>query len=326
MKHLHQSFYPNDVWQLFYQNPPQSTPIKGKNIAAKTSQGECFLYESVFIKTTFNSAITFTVNNCKFLISDCSFTECSSSNSFGGAIQFVCDSSIVQYRTCAYKSQTTSDRGHHSYIDLLYTTNNINYVYESSFYECGNIEKDDVNYMHCGIIDIKSINTSFCKSQYGAGIVLFLAKSIKSVAFSSFCNITATYSIIYSDRCKYNFTHCNVLSNHRNIPSHGTYFAPDSIIIIENCSFLDNSGSVIEFFQSGSGSIIVINSFCDKQVGAGNVVFTNVQNSYSVHNLPLFSSYTCEAKNPIMYRKVLLNTIHILKLFKSTSKRKKWIF
>lgn len=299
MNNLHFDQLPNNVWELFYNTQPNSKPIQGTNVQARSTNNECFLYNCIFITITTNSAIYFNVSNNKFLNSDCSFTNCSS-----GSIYFICNSSIVQYRTCGYKSKTNSDWGHHSYAYLDSKSNNKNYLYESSFYECGNLEKSSTNHLYYGNIEVKSINTSFCEASYFSGIYLNIPTSLSNVTYSSFCNTTSTYTILELDSGNYNFNFCNVLNNEHKQSNWGTFYAVDSTVLIENCSFLGNTGPGVEFFQYDLGSITVKDSFCDR-IGKtkGSVTTNSVQNIYSIHNLSHFSSYLCEAEFPILDNK-----------------------
>ncbi|EAX92248.1 hypothetical protein TVAG_164930 [Trichomonas vaginalis G3] len=315
MNNLHFDQSPDDVWELFYNTPPNSKPIQGTNVTAKSTNNECFLYNCIFITITTKSAIYFTNTNNKFLNSYCSFTNCSS-NSNGGSIYFNCNSSIVQYRTCGYKSKTNS-YGHHSYVELVDKSNNKNYLYESSFYLCGNLEKSSTNSLYFGNIEVKSINTSFCKASYFSGILLNQPTSLSNVTYSSFCNTTSNNLILSLDYGNYSFNFCNVLNNERKYSTLGTFCAGGSTVLIENCSFLGNTGSEKEIYQYDSGSITVKNSFCDRIIDKtyGSVTTNNVQNISSIHNLSHFSSYLCEAEFPIIDKKPMRSAFDLYHQF-----------
>ena len=196
IKNLHSDQAPNDVWELFYENSPKSVVISGNNARIMSRENECFLYNCIFIDIKTNySAIYFDYWNNKFLSSDCSFNNCSS-RKFSGSIYFKCESSIIQYRTCGYKSKTNDAWGHHSYIYLAPKSNEKNYLYESSFYECGNLKNSATNYLACGNIEVKTINTSFCKAKEESGISLASPTSLCNVTYSSFCNTTSKYRIL----------------------------------------------------------------------------------------------------------------------------------
>ncbi|KAI5498002.1 hypothetical protein TVAGG3_0822600, partial [Trichomonas vaginalis G3] len=299
MNNLHFDQSPDDVWELFYNTSPNSEPIQGTNVTARSTNNECFLYNCIFITITTNSAIYFTNTNNKFLNSYCSFNDCSS-NTDGGSLYFICNSSIVQYRSCGYKSKTNSE-GHHSYVQLVDNSNNKNYLYESSFYECGNLEKSYTNLLWYGNIEVKSINTSFCEANYDSGIVLGYPTSLSNVTYSSFCNTTSTYTILSLENGNYNFNFCNVLNNEHIYSTYGTFYAGRSTVLIENCSFLGNTGPGKEFYHQYSGLITIKDSFCDR-IGKtkGSVTTNNVQNTSSIHHLSHFSSYLCEAEFPIL--------------------------
>ena len=117
IKNLHSDQASDEIWERFYGNPPNSDVISGKNVEVMSKENKCFLYNCIFIDITTKSAIYFTNDNNKFLSSDCSFNSCSSDTD-GGSIYFSCFSSIVQYRTCGYKSKTNYNLGHHSYVNL----------------------------------------------------------------------------------------------------------------------------------------------------------------------------------------------------------------
>ncbi|EAX82707.1 hypothetical protein TVAG_033180 [Trichomonas vaginalis G3] len=320
MNNLHFDQSPDDVWELFYNTSPNSKPIQGTNVTAKSTNNECFLYNCIFITITTNSAIYFNVSNNKFLNSDCSFTNCSSDTD-GGSLYFNCNSSIVQYRTCGYKSKTNS-WGHHSYVQLVSKSNNKNYLYESSFYECGNLEKSFTNYLCYGNIEVKSINTSFCKAFSGSGILLNQPTSLSNVTYSSFCNTTSYYLILELDYGNYNFNFCNVLNNEHKESDYGTFYADGSTVLIENCSFLGNTESGVEFYQDYSGSITVKDSFCDR-IGKtkGSVTTINVQNISSIHHLSHFSSYLCETEFPILDKKPMKSAFDLYHQFSFRRRR-----
>ena len=321
MNNLHFDQLPNDVWEHFYGTQPNSKPIQGKNVPITSTNNECFLYNCIFIDITTNSAIYFTNTNNKFLNSYCSFTNCSS-NSYGGSIYFICNSSIVQYRTCGYKSKTNSDRGHHSFVQLVSKSNNKNYLYESSFYECGNLEKDYTNLLCYGNIEVKSINTSFCEANYDSGILLEYATSLSKVTYSSFCNTILTYTILSLENGNYNFNFCNVLNNEHIYSTWGTFYAWTSTVLIENCSFLGNTGPGVEFYQYDSGSITVKDSFCDRIDKTYRAVTTNnVQNTSSIHNLSHLSSYLCEAEFPILDKKPMRSAFDLYHQFSFRRRR-----
>ncbi|EAX85709.1 hypothetical protein TVAG_497740 [Trichomonas vaginalis G3] len=320
MNNLHFDQSPNNVWELFYNTPPNPEPIQGTNVQARSTNNECFLYNCIFITITTNSAIYFNVSNNKFLNSYCSFTNCSS-DSYGGSIYFNCDSSIVQYRTCGYKSKT-NNQGHHSYVYLVSKSNNKNYLYESSFYECGNLEKSFTNYLCYGNIEVKSINTSFCEADFDSGIRLYEPISLSNVTYSSFCNTTSNYTILELDYGNYNFNFCNVLNNKHIESNEETFWAVNSTVLIENCSFLGNIGSGVEFYQYDSGSITVKDSFCDRIIDKiGSVSTNNVQNIYSIHNLSHFSSYLCEAEFPIIDKKPMKSAFDLYHQFSFRRRR-----
>ncbi|EAX81478.1 hypothetical protein TVAG_519560 [Trichomonas vaginalis G3] len=310
INNLHFDQLPNNVWEHFYNTSHNSKPIQGTNVQATSTNNECFLYNCIFITITTKSAIYFTNTSNKFLNLYCSFTNCSS-NTYGGSIYFNCNSSIVQYRTCGYKSKTNSDRGHHSYVQLVDESNNKNYLYESSFYECGNLEKSYTNHLWYGNIEVKSINTSFCEADYDSGILLSVPTSLSNVTYSSFCNTTSNYTILELNRGNYNFNFCNVLNNEHKKSDYGTFWAHGSTVLIENCSFLGNTGSGKEFYQLFFGSITVKDSFCDRIIGKTyqSVTTYNVQNISSIHNLSHFSSYLCEVDYPILDLEIKKNII-----------------
>ncbi|EAX88577.1 hypothetical protein TVAG_472010 [Trichomonas vaginalis G3] len=321
MNNLHFDQLSADVWKLFYNTSPKSEPIQGTNVTAKSTNNECFLYNCIFITITTNSAIYFTNENNKFLNSYCLFTNCSS-YSHGGSIYFSCNSSIVQYRTCGYKSKTNSQEGHHSYVKLVDKSNNKNYLYESSFYECGNLEKDYTNLLYYGNIEVKSINTSFCEANYDSGIVLTIPTSLSNVTYSSFCNTTSNNTILSLNLGNYNFNFCNVLNNKLKKSDYGTFYARTSTVLIENCSFLGNTGSGKEFFQDDRGSITVKDSFCDRiDKTYGSVITNNVKNIYSIHNLSHFSSYLCEAEFPIIDKKPMRSAFDLYHQFSFRRRR-----
>ncbi|EAY11092.1 hypothetical protein TVAG_045160 [Trichomonas vaginalis G3] len=257
---------------------------------------ECFLYNCIFIDITTQSAIYFTNANNKFLNSYCSFNNCSS-NTDGGSIYFKCESSIVQYRTCGYKSKTNSYWGHHSYTELVDDSNNKNYFYESSVYECGNLEKTGTNCLRYGNVEVKSINTSFCEAEDVSGIFLEARVCLCNITYSSFCNTTSSSSIIGLLGGNINLIFCNVLNNEQNKSRSGTLRSVVADILIENCSFLGNTGPGVEFYQDydSPGSITVKDSFCDRiDKVTGSVTTNNVQNTSSIQKLSHFSSYICE--------------------------------
>lgn len=322
MNNLHFDQLPDDVWKLFYNTSPKSEPIQGTNVTARSTNNECFLYNCIFITITTNSAIYFTNTNNNFLNSYCSFTNCSS-NTDGGSIYFNCDSSIVQYRTCGYKSKTNSQEGHHSYVKLVYNSNNKNYLYESSFYECGNLEKSFTNYLFYGNIEVKSINTSFCEAAWDSGIYLGDPTSLGNVTYSSFCNTTSYYTILSLENGNYNFNFCNVLNNEHKESDYRTFYAFGSTVLIENCSFLGNTGPGKEFYQYYSGSITVKDSFCDRIIDQtyGSVTTNNVQNTSSIHNLSHFSSYLCEAEFPILDKKPMRSAFDLYHQFSFRRRR-----
>ena len=311
---------PNDIWELFYETTPKSSPVSGQNVATQVSENECFLYDCIFIITT-NSAISFEKSNNKFLNSDCSFNNCSS-NTNGGSIYFNCSSSIVQYRSCGYKSKT-NDQGHHSYVESVYKWNNKNYLYESSFYECGNLEKSFTNYLQYGNIEVKSINTSFCEANFDSGIILYEPTSLSNVTYSSFCNTTSNYLILSLDWGNYSFNFCNVLNNEHKKSDYGTTFSAfGSTVLIENSSFLGNTGPGKEFYQKRIGSITVKDSFCDRIDKTYRAVTTNnVQNTSSIHNLSHLSSYLCEAEFPILDKKPMRSAFDLYHQFSFRRRR-----
>ncbi|EAX96630.1 hypothetical protein TVAG_149050 [Trichomonas vaginalis G3] len=306
INNLHFDQSPGDVWELFYNTSSNSEPIQGTNVQAASTNNECFLYNCIFIDITTNSAISFSEANNKFLNSYCSFNNCSS-NTNGGSIYFQCNSSIVQYRTCGCKSETNYEdgNGHHSYVWLISSSNNKNNLYLSSFYECGNLGKPHTNNLCYGNIEVKSINTSFCEAHYGSGICLSDPTSLSNVTYSSFCNTTSNYFILDLANGNYNFNFCNVLNNEHKESVYGTFFAFGSTVLIENCSFLGNTGPGVEFCQYLRGSITVKDSFCDRIIDKTyeSVTTNNVENIYSIHHLSHFSSYLCEAKFPIVDKK-----------------------
>ncbi|EAX85992.1 hypothetical protein TVAG_020770 [Trichomonas vaginalis G3] len=321
MNNLHFDQSPDDVWELFYNTSPNPEPIQGKNVPITSTNNECFLYNCIFITITTNSAIYFTNTRNKFLNSYCSFTNCSS-NTNGGSIYFNCSSSIVQYRTCGYKSKTNSQEGHHSYVELVYNSNNKNYLYESSFYLCGNLEKRATNLLWYGNIEVKSINTSFCEAGSGSGIYLTVPTSLSNVTYSSFCNTTSYYKILELDWGNYSFNFCNVLNNKHKESNWGTFYAGGSTVLIENCSFLGNTGPGKEFYQDYSGSITVKDSFCDRIDKTFQLVTTNnVENIYSIHNLSHFSSYLCEAEFPIIDKKPMRSAFDLYHQFSFRRRR-----
>ena len=230
MKYLHFDQSAIGVWELFYNTSPNSQPINGTNVSATSKNKECFLYNCMFIGITTHSAISFEESNIKFLSSDCSFHNCSSDTN-GGSIYFNCSSSIVQYRSCGYKSKTISGRGHHSCVELVTNTSYKNYIYECSFYDCGNLEKSHTNYLMYGYIEIKKINTSFCEAKVSSGIYLYEPTDQGNVTHSSFCNTTSNYVIFQLNSHKYNFNFCNVLNNKYNEYKYGTFYAGSSIFL-----------------------------------------------------------------------------------------------
>ncbi|EAY03332.1 hypothetical protein TVAG_173780 [Trichomonas vaginalis G3] len=74
-----------------------------------------------------------------------------------------------------------------------------------------------------------------------------------------------------------------------------------SYILIENYTFLGNTGPGKEFFQESSGSITVKDPFCDRIINkTGSVTLNNVENIYSIHHLSHFSTYLYETEFPIL--------------------------
>ncbi|EAX98597.1 hypothetical protein TVAG_090860 [Trichomonas vaginalis G3] len=158
------------------------------------------------------------------------------------------------------------------------------------------------NCLRSGNIGVKSINTSFCEADYDSGILLEYATSLSNVTYSSFCNTTSNYLIVQLSIGNFNFNFCNVLNNEHKVSTWGTFVSWESTVLIENCSFLGNTGPGEEFYQLFFGSITVKDSFCDRIIDKtyGSVTTYNVQNIYSIHNLSHFSSYLCETDYPIL--------------------------
>ena len=305
-KYCHFSSSPKNVWTQFYDEFPKSKPQTRINIKATTKNNECFIYNSLFIRISIDSSLYFKdIKNNNFLISDCLFNNCSSNNE-GGALYFLCDSSIIQYRSCGYNSKANKN-GQHSYVQSLESSNNKNYLFESSFYECGIPSKWGTNYIMYGNIKVNSINTSFCSAKYGSGIFLWKPKDTSNITLSSFCNISSTKNVIKFD-CKngnHSLKNCNILNNECPEQSSATFTASNAIILIENCSFLGNTGQGVEFQQDNDGSITIKDSFCDrKDKTKGSVISNNVQNKYSIHNLSHFSSYFCERDYPTIHHPI----------------------
>ncbi|EAX94201.1 hypothetical protein TVAG_479660 [Trichomonas vaginalis G3] len=167
------------------------------------------------------------------------------------------------------------------------------------------------NYLWYGNIEVKSINTSFCEADYDSGIYLGYPTSLSNVTYSSFCNTTSNNLILNLIYGNYNFNFCNVLNNEHKKSDYGTFWAVDSTVLIENCSFLGNTGSGVEFYQDSSGSITVKDSFCDRIIDKtkGSVTTNNVENTSSIHNLSHFSSYLCEVDYPILDLEIKKNII-----------------
>lgn len=150
------------------------------------------------------------------------------------------------------------------------------------------------NRLYSGMIDVKSINTSFCKSYSDSGIQLFLPTNISNITYSSFCNTSSQYSAIGLNNGDFKFKFCNVLDNKIAKSQYGTFWAGSSTYQIENSSFLGNIGLGVDFYQESYGSITIQDSFCDRlNKTAGLVITNNVQNTYSFSKLSIFSTDAC---------------------------------
>ena len=112
------------------------------------------------------------------------------------------------------------------------------------------------------------------------------------------------------------------MNNELKKSDYGTFCAIVSTALIENCSFLGNTGSEKEFYQYYSGSITVKDSFCDRITDKkGSVTTNNVQNIYSIHNLSHFSSYLCETEFPILDKKPMRSAFDLYHQFSFRRRR-----
>ena len=299
---------PNDIWKYFYKTLPNSEPINGTNVAAVSKNNECFISNSYFNANTEEGVITYKINDNKMLISDCLFYECNATGTGGGAINFNCNSSIVQYRTCGYKSTVAdTDKAHHAYIKLPLNTININYLYASSFLSCGDSVKQNTNYIYQGKNRIKSINTSSCEAIKNAGIYFLGPTTIGNITYSTFSQNKADDQIIAFSSKKYQMHHCNILNNSLTTTSSGnkgTCYAYQAAVQIDHCSFFGNSPTTREFSVnvfSNKNSITVKDCFFDKEnkgdsFAYGNVIFENNISEYYLNQLPHLSTNKCEAQ------------------------------
>lgn len=289
----------NSVWLKFYETPLQTSPISGTNIKLDSRNDQYFIYNCLFIDSTIKSAIYFTSDYKKLLLSDSYFNNCSSNTNYnGGAIHFSCSSSIVQNRVCGYKSKTSAENSHHSYTYIKNGANLKNYIFESSFSACGDTSSSLTNSLWNGNIEVNSINTSFCEAQYDPGIYIDSSSDLCTILYSSFCNNTSPNIILeFVNSNNFNFKLSNVLNNKKTSSYLGILLTNNAIVIIENCSFLGNQGSGKEFYAYNS-QILIKNSYYDRLLTSGNVQTENIMKKYSICKLQHFSSYICEAEYP----------------------------
>ena len=113
------------------------------------------------------------------------------------------------------------------------------------------------------------------------------------------------------------------MNNEHKKSDYGTFYAWRSTVLIENCSFLGNTGPGKEFYQNTGGSSTVKDSFCDRIIGKtkGSVRTNNVKNIYSIHNLSHFSSYLCEAELPIIDKKPMKSAFDLYHQFSFRRRR-----
>ena len=112
------------------------------------------------------------------------------------------------------------------------------------------------------------------------------------------------------------------MNNEHKKSDYGTFVSYGSTVLIENCSFLGNTGPGVEFFKDDSGSITVKDSFCDRTDKIYRAVTTNnVQNICSIHNLSHLSSYLCEAEFPILDKKPMRSAFDLYHQFSFRRRR-----
>lgn len=153
-------------------------------------------------------------------------------------------------------------------------------------------------------MEVKSINTSFCKASSGSGIRISnsiadtdMDFNVSDINFSAFVNNTAEDIVINLSDGEYHFSFCNVLNNvHKRVTYGATFASGNAYSLVQNCSFLGNNGPGIEFFAEMAG-IRVKNSYCDRWETSNDManpaIFENVQNTSSIQNINSILNYEC---------------------------------
>lgn len=278
-----------------------SRPIKCSNCTISISQKESFVLLSFFYDFK-NSAIKYTSNDIKVLHSKCNFNN-NTSTSNGGSVYFNCKSSFVQYKICSLSSQTTisdSSGGHHSFSNCR-DSNNLNFIYDSSIYLCGNDKTRKTVVEFYGNTSIRSTNFSKCTAEYQSSYCLYPSTEA-SVSFCTMENSTCKQSEVlghFNYKTHY-LSYCNILNNEVAGKDQGI-ISCNGIITIKNCSIFGNKGPsefrVFYKWGSPSASITVKNCNVQSSPSIPNDISTdNIKIEEIYLNLTLFSASHCDER------------------------------
>lgn len=302
---------PKSVWELYYVTQYTGYDYSFKrNEEINTKNNEAFVFSCIFYDLT-SSSIKFTSNRIKFLHSLSFFSKCRNSN-YGGAIYFNCNSQIVQHRFCTTNTYVTSNRGFHSYTNLLSQSNYNNTVVESSITNCIQQNNERTLEFFYGNIGIYYTNISKNTASYYSGAYIQDPNNIDSVNFSTFegNNAASGHACIHhfkGDGVFKDFM-CNFVGNTQSSTSGGLIFMHGSSLTIENCSIQSpyGNGKAISADYSPDHYIYIINcNFDQYSISAGTYSTTKVVLTKSLYSLNHLSTYECEAKYniPLQYNR-----------------------
>ena len=263
-------------WKEFYSTnqPTDSFLINGSEFCKSCNSSSLPSLKSNFyitncyfhnISTQSDGGVIFSESLSQLLVETSTFISCSTSKD--GGVIYASQGDCVIHEVCGIECHAYR----YSFSDVWAqsSTENINYVHDSSVAYC-NSEDEDINYHLYGYINIKSFNSSHNTATRYSSLRCFSGTKKdnigNSISYSSFVDNNATqYYCIYLSNYASLTESSNIINNHQKEPGNNgliyTYYNSK----MSKCCIIDNSE--IPIFQSGFQTLTL--SECT--IGAGQL-------------------------------------------------------
>lgn len=258
--HTHQDNAPVDVWESFYHSKyVGDSQFKSTNQKIEAGQQDIYVSDSSFLDQNDGSIIV-NSNSIKFFHSNCLFHNCTR-NSYGGSVYIKGDNRVIQYRVCAISSKITQKDGLFSYTEIVYDSDNENYLIQSTVSNCVEESRSHTISMNCGNTGVHSSNISKNSVSFSAAFYMVDTKGICMINFSTFENNVADSMCLehaYASDGFHNYF-SNIINNSQKMKNAGIVTIDQSVLIVKNCTILGDFGNGSAFYSTKTLKIINCN-------------------------------------------------------------------